>query len=511
MTIATRIYKTYPWNAGGDEKFRGLTRYFGDIGSFLLPQMTLGTGTHYYLSTTGSDSNDGLSSGSGAFRTFNYAQAQLSPGDILNIDEGTYQESSTEGYISPSGGQNGGVINRAAWAITVSGTEGQPITIRANPANTGPVICDAQHVYQGNVSEQGGLYVGYEKYVNISGIHVTNCKGRGIYNWDHPGEVVQEAYVASDIWIEKCEISQVSGTDNDCGFAVWSGRRITLINSVIHDVIGWPPIGRGGWGLLSYGLQESLIRNNRIYNGSASMGGIFLKDHYVLDDVTREPSVECEIAYNLVTVNGTPMQVGPQGANTVEAGFNNIHHNIFHTTTSRTGINIYMAAVPEPTTATQTIRHNLVIGANVTDSTGIYFEATEDVVMEGNLVFGFNRMIESAYVNTTDNPFGITSSDRSVFDSSASLALLARYSSVVSQESYATLAAWQAVTAVSSAMVNQDNPDANSVTSTLAATITDAANGDYTLAVGSPAIGLMADGSDAGPYQFDDEIIGVAA
>lgn len=474
---------------------------------FTLPTMPMGTGTTYYVSKSGNDSNDG-SEGS-PWLTLNGLNGNLVAGDTVLIGEGTYQEQGTAGFMSIGTAQ--GDIARSTWNITVSGTEGQPITFMANPANTGPVIIDGNHVFGGNASFNGGIFIGYNKYLNFKNLVIQNCMGKGIYNYDHTGDVVQEAQVASDIWIEGCDISGISGTDNDSGIGIWSGRRVTLINNTIYDIIGWPAQGRGGWGVLSYGFEDSLIRNNRIYNASASMGGIFLKDHYLASESPRTPSVECEIAYNLITTNGTCMAVGPQGSNTVEAGINNIHHNIFHSSNARVGINYPMAAVQNPTIGKQTIKHNLVIGNGLTDSSAFYFEATEDIELEGNIAFGFNRMIESAYVNTTDNPFVITASDRNVFDSSSSLALLNRYPVEGSTESYATLSAWQAATSASP-YIAVDNPDSNSVTATLAATITDAANGDYTLVSGtSPAIGLMSDGSDSGPYQNGNEVIGVVS
>ena len=475
----------------------------GGGSGFTLPTMTEGSGDTYYLRQGGNDSNDGLDTFSG-FATFNYAQAQMSAGDTLLIEQGTWTEASGAGYMSVSGQ---GDITEASWAVTVSGTDGEPITFKADPANTQPVILDGEHVFGGNASFKAGIFINYNKYLNFSGIQIQNCMGRGIYNYDHPGEVVVEANVASDIWIEKCPISHVGGSDNDCGIGIWSGRRITMINNDIEDIYGWPANSRLGAGILSYGLVESVIRNNTITGDN----GIFLKDHYVVDAGTREATVECEIAYNKVIGEGRPINVSVQPQ--TEAGANYIHHNIAVTTDTAggaRGISIDMAGVDEPTTAKQRIEHNLVIGPSSSDSAGIYLTGVEDVELSGNLVFGFTRCIEAVYVTFPNDPVIITASDYNVFSYLNELAILGRYSTETTA-TYADLTAWQAATAASTAMLSVDNPDTNGITATLAATITDAANEDYSYAGSSPALGLMADSSNAGPYQHDNETIGVVA
>jgi hypothetical protein len=470
----------------------------------VIPIMPPSTGTAYYLRQAGDDNTgDGLSRATG-WATFNYAQAQLSAGDILYIEEGTYTESSGLGYKSIDGLVLYPDIVEASWAVTVSGTSGNPITFMADPTNTTAVVLDSGHIEGGAQSNKAGIFIGFNKFLNFSGIEITNCLGEGIYNMDHAGEVVQESEIASDIWIEDCKIHHVGGTDNDSAIGIWSGRRVTIINNYLYDIYGDAPTNRNGWGVLSYGFVDCLIRNNTIEGDQ----GIFLKDHYVVDAITREPVVECEIAYNLITVPFTGINIGVQPA--TEAGINYVHHNIVHTTNTTAearGISLELWDVRE-TTAEQRIEHNLVIGAGATDSTGMLFSGTTDIKLKANMIFGFSRSVMATQVNTTDQLFVLTSSDYGLFDSVNAPVWLGRYGTVT-QEIYNNLTEWQAALATDTDMLAMDNPDTNGAYTTLAATITSAGTGDYSYAGSSPATGIMLDGSNAGPYQIGNEVIGV--
>ena len=79
----------------------------------------LSHGATYYISPSGSDSNDGLSS-SYPWKTFSHAIPELDPGDTLIVMNGTYSVAAGTGLPSISCGTNAN-----------NGTEAQPITIQA--------------------------------------------------------------------------------------------------------------------------------------------------------------------------------------------------------------------------------------------------------------------------------------------------------------------------------------------------------------------------------------------
>ena len=70
----------------------------------------------------------------------------------------------------------------------------------------------------------------------------------------------------------------------------------------------------------------------------------------------------------------------------------------------------------------------------------------------------------------------------------------------------ASLASWQTYTDTTITALPDLNSLENQALSTLAE---NAASEDYTIPTGSPALAFKADGSNAGPYQFGNEIIGV--
>jgi hypothetical protein len=76
---------------------------------------------------------------------------------------------------------------------------------------------------------------------------------------------------------------------------------------------------------------------------------------------------------------------------------------------------------------------------------------------------------------------------------------------------YSSFAMWQAAQSGDNPYVKVSNPDANGVnvtTNILPTLFTSAAARDFTNAPGSPAIGLMPDGSNAGAYKTGDEVVG---
>lgn len=97
-------------------KLRSAKQYFLLLGIISLFFVTSAWSATYYISPTGSDSANGLST-SAPIATFSHSYALLSPGDTLIIMDGTYNES-----LAPK----------------VSGTSGSPITFQAE--NRGQAI-----------------------------------------------------------------------------------------------------------------------------------------------------------------------------------------------------------------------------------------------------------------------------------------------------------------------------------------------------------------------------------
>ena len=102
----------------------------------------------YYISTTGNDSNPGTSASPWA--TFSHAMSYLNPGDTLYLKDGTYNQS---------------------LYVTVSGTSGNPITIKA--FNDGGAIVDGTGLGQYN----NPLTIENQSYIQVEGIVFQNGDG----------------------------------------------------------------------------------------------------------------------------------------------------------------------------------------------------------------------------------------------------------------------------------------------------------------------------------------------
>jgi hypothetical protein len=128
--------------------------------------------------------------------------------------------------------------------------------------------------------------------------------------------------------------------------------------------------------------------------------------------------------------------------------------------------------------------------------------------MKGNIIVNSTLDVELiAYANNTKQP-RVNYSDYNVFQSAFKL-IGDRYNSVGGTKVFDSLSQWNAATASQLESLNINNPDANSITADAAVLFIDAIKGNYRLASGSPAIGVMPDGSNAGPYQSSSEIIGL--
>ena len=112
----------------------------------------------YYVSTTGNDSAAGTSAA--PFATLQNAVSHLAPGDILNVESGSYA-----GFIVGWDGPGESVYG------TIAGTAGKPITIQADPAaSPGSVIINSHNRYTAvGIDLEPGC-----NYVTLNGLTIQN-------------------------------------------------------------------------------------------------------------------------------------------------------------------------------------------------------------------------------------------------------------------------------------------------------------------------------------------------
>jgi parallel beta-helix repeat protein len=180
-------------------------------------------GRVYHVSSNGRDSNSG--SATSPFKTFAKAVSMLAPGDTLQIQPGTYNES---------------------MRLTMSGTASAPITVIGNGA-----LIDMQGADQAGIKISGN-------YLNVSGFEITGAEDAGIAmpgkyltvknNIVH-GNAVQNGIgtcgTSTTGWGAAIKVgvggenSLIEGNTvhNNCGegIAVTRGVNITVKNNTVYD------------------------------------------------------------------------------------------------------------------------------------------------------------------------------------------------------------------------------------------------------------------------------------
>lgn len=229
---------------------------------------------NYYVSTSGSDKNDGTSI-SEAWKTINYGVNTIKPADTLLILEGIYNE---------------------RVQVRNSGTIDKPLVIMSNPGDD--VIIDGSLIEVPVNNEDGlfeilsqsniilrGITVKNSSYCGIvikgpgtSNITITNCKtentvSSGICAW---GRTNNGDYSGvSKLIIESCEvINALKGTTGfqECISIAEGVENFEVCNCKVHDSgMGTRPGGPLGIDF-KYGVRNGKAYNNEIYNMNNASG-----------------------------------------------------------------------------------------------------------------------------------------------------------------------------------------------------------------------------------------------
>lgn len=172
----------------------------------------------FYISPSGSDANGGASS-SAPFKTFLKAWSVLQPGSTLILKDGTYTEA-----LNP----------------TVSGTAGNPITIKAE--NDGRAIIDGQNAH-------AGITLNARQYITLEGLLSINPGEAPALN---VGATDGDFTSSHDITIRRTGIRGGMNLNNGAAASIARTR-----NSLLEDV--WV-YGYGRYALNVYGSQNITVR-----------------------------------------------------------------------------------------------------------------------------------------------------------------------------------------------------------------------------------------------------------
>lgn len=201
------------------------------------PPLTTSVSAIWYVSTTGSDSNDGRSVDT-SFRQIGRAVSMAGPGDVILIRSGVYDE-----YIK----------------IANSGTSSSPITLSGYPGESvivdGSSIAPDPTVWIGDYNKPPVIDVA-GSYVVVKDLEIRNGAGFGIL-------VTGNNVLLDRLHVHHNYLSNIH---------FWATHDCTVQNSTVHDANDYNNTSYSGGnadGISDNGFSERLtIRNNESYHNS---------------------------------------------------------------------------------------------------------------------------------------------------------------------------------------------------------------------------------------------------
>ncbi|MGH1543157.1 MAG: hypothetical protein ACRBHB_22255 [Arenicella sp.] len=465
----------------------------------------------YWVATNGDDDN-GCVGELNACRTIARAVSQArQPGDIVNIKSGTYTTTSAAADCSYFGVPVFACVNG-------DGIQERPITIQSAPGNTAPVILDG-------ASNLAGIHLLGHDYIIIQNLELANMHTVGIYNGGPPvTNVSDESDFSVGVQVLNNyihDVRSVNAGSNPGGIRMDNAKDWIVKNNLIHTVCGLP--AEGGCRYINAGcIYSYYIWNATVENNECSHSGAFIhwKDHVL--DANGNPTLfgsltRYNLGYNLTY--GFYISHGnrdPQSSNHF------VTHNIFYNIDSAC-----MSLITD--TANGALSVNYVFEHNICDGTdvGILSFSAQLNRSRGNIfsdITGFPAPgIADIYrfrtnAGSENTHAQLDYSDYNIFaDSSNNVQKFPRsnMNDPHSTHIYNSLSTWQNALSANNggaASLTMGSPDTNSIevhSQSLFVNNTTALSRDYHYADNSPAINFMPDGTNAGPYEIGNEVIGL--
>ena len=409
---------------------------------------------------------------------------KLSAGDVLNIKAGIYYETNTEGVEF--------FENPVAISMDRSGTPDNPIVIQAAPGDEGQAIIDLQATYV------GFYFYGHQDYIHIKNLVIRNARSAAI---NVPDSGIETSYNEPSKWsfgllFEGNKILDTYGTgagNNSSAIRIFHVRDSIMRNNEIDRVgtDGLTDLKSHNSCVISYGLWNVIVENNLFKRCGA--GAVYWKSQ--AKDIPQT-GYQSTIRYNHFIDNHIAVSDGDRRGNGVHRIL--ISNNIFE--------NYYIGVQFQETRVNATVAHNFFNGEGSRQPGSIAIIARDDLNSFSSSIYGnVYHSNETHVYDFRPSDSNITQVNHNIFTSQPSAVLYAyQPNSFVARN----LPDWQSITGDATL---PNNPDADSVISSLSAVAQNLAHGDYTLPPGSIAAGFLPNGDNAGPYQKGNEEIGITS
>ncbi len=324
----------------------------------------VGSGTTYYVSTTGSDSNTGKSTAA-PFKTVTKAVNTVSAGDVIEVRSGTYNESV---IISTPGTPTKWVALRAYAGEhpVIRGTNAGPTIYFYNDlcdegtigTGTGNTDCLAMYWLVQGLEVRGSASGGGDG--NAIKIDTAKVRLEGNRLCCSVADIVKLVRTSNDVELVNNEIWQdaaiTTPSTNAQGIDIVGADRTHAIGNYIHDV---PDIGMYAKG----NARNTLFENNRLVNIGRPDDGhaIMLGQDTDADRLVDGPYESYDgVVRNNVVVNATWACVATSSSSNVSI----VNNSCFNTGTSLHG-SIFLSNESEIGTkgTTVLIRNNVIYAA----------------------------------------------------------------------------------------------------------------------------------------------------
>ena len=241
--------KTMFTNSERDCAMRTQLRIFAMLSFVLLLAASPAlSGTNWYVSTTGSNTNPGTSVS--PFATIQYAIGQASSGDVINIEAGTFS-----GTVNIPSGKSLQLIGAGESSTTISASSGNGINIAANSVQIDSLTVTG--------ATDNGIYAHNVSNLTIANVHTfnngTSANGSGIYV-----DGITGTSVLTNIYANNNQLHGVSISDGSNGVTI-SGGTFTGNGVSANTTTG------GGINIHSVSSSVSNITVNGSVNSSWNM------------------------------------------------------------------------------------------------------------------------------------------------------------------------------------------------------------------------------------------------